>query len=124
MGASLLGLLGAGAMLLAAGGVDSGIAYFILQPAAGIGGRIGVGAGPADVRRMMVRQGMEMAGMGLAAGVLAALALTRAAAGLLVKVSPNDPAVFAAATLFLAGVALVASYVPAVRATRIDPNQA
>ena len=73
---------------------------------------------------MMVRQGMEMAGMGLAAGVLAALALTRAAAGLLVKVSPSDPVVFAAATLFLAGVALVASYVPAVRATRIDPNQA
>ena len=124
MGASLLALLGAVAMLLAAIGLYSVMAYSISQRTHEIGVRIAFGARPADVRRMMVRQGMEMAGMGLAAGVLAALALTRAAAGLLVKVSPSDPAVFAAATLFLAGVALVASYVPAVRATRIDPNQA
>jgi predicted permease len=124
MGASLLALLGAVAMLLAAIGLYSVMAYSISQRTHEIGVRIALGARPADVRRMMVRQGMEMAGMGLAAGVLAALALTRAAAGLLVKVSPSDPAVFAAATLFLAGVALVASYVPAVRATRIDPNQA
>ena len=124
MGASLLALLGAVAMLLAAIGLYSVMAYSISQRTHEIGVRIALGARPADVRRMMVRQGMEMAGMGLAAGVLAALALTRAAAGLLVKVSPSDPAVFAAATLFLAGVGLVASYVPAVRATRIDPNQA
>ena len=124
MGASLLALLGAVAMLLAAIGLYSVMACSISQRTHEIGVRIALGARPADVRRMMVRQGMEMAGMGLAAGVLAALALTRAAAGLLVKVSPSDPAVFAAATLFLAGVALVASYVPAVRATRIDPNQA
>ena len=124
MGASLLALLGAVAMLLAAIGLYSVMAYSISQRTHEICVRIAFGARPADVRRMMVRQGMEMAGMGLAAGVLAALALTRAAAGLLVKVSPSDPAVFAAATLFLAGVALVASYVPAVRATRIDPNQA
>jgi predicted permease len=124
MGASLLALLGAVAMLLAAIGLYSVMAYSISQRTHEIGVRMALGARPADVRRMMVRQGMEMAGMGLAAGVLAALALTRAAAGLLVKVSPSDPVVFAAATLFLAGVALVASYVPAVRATRIDPNQA
>ena len=124
MGASLLALLGAVAMALAAIGLYSVMAYSISQRTHEIGVRMALGARPADVRRMMVRQGMEMAGLGLAAGVVVALAATRAAAGLLVKVSPTDPAVFAAATLFLATVALVASYVPALKATRIDPNQA
>jgi len=124
MGASLLALLGAVAMALAAIGLYSVMAYSISQRTHEIGVRMALGARPADVRRMMVLKGMEMAGLGLAAGVVVALAATRAAAGLLVKVSPTDPAVFAAATLFLATVALVASYVPALKATRIDPNQA
>jgi len=124
MAASLLALLGAVAMVLAAIGLYSVMAYSISQRTHEIGVRMALGAGPADVRRLMVRQGMEMAGIGLSAGIVVALAATRAAAGLLVKVSPTDPAVFAAATVFLAAVALMASYVPAVRATRIDPNQA
>ena len=124
MGASLLALLGAVAILLAAVGLYSVMAYSISQRTHEIGVRMALGARPADVRRMMVRQGMEMAGSGLSAGVVVALAGTRAATGLLVGVSPTDPVVFAAAALFLAAVALVASYVPASRATRIDPNQA
>ena len=124
MGASLLALLGAVAILLAAVGLYSVMAYSISQRTHEIGVRMALGARPADVRRMMVRQGMEMAGSGLSAGVVVALAGTRAATGLLVGVSPTDPIVFAAAALFLAAVALVASYVPASRATRIDPNQA
>lgn len=124
MAASLLAVLGAVAMVLAAIGLYSVMAYSISQRTHEIGVRMALGARPADVRRLMVRQGMEMAGIGLAAGIVVALNATQAAAGLLVKVSPTDPAVFAAATVFLAAVALMASYVPAVRATRIDPNQA
>jgi putative ABC transport system permease protein len=116
--------LGAVAILLAAVGLYSVMAYSISQRTHEIGVRMALGARPADVRRMMVWQGMEMAGSGLSAGVVVALAGTRAATGLLVGVSPTDPVVFAAAALFLAAVALVASYVPASRATRIDPNQA
>jgi predicted permease len=124
IGAALLAVLGAVALVLAAIGLYSVMAYSISQRTHEIGIRMALGARPADVRRMMVRQGMRMAATGLIAGIVAALALTRVAAGLLVKISPADPVVFAGATLFLCCVALVASYVPARRATRIDPNQA
>jgi ABC-type antimicrobial peptide transport system permease subunit len=67
---------------------------------------------------------MRLAGAGLLIGIAGALALTRVASGVLVKVSPTDPAVFAGATAFLGLVALCASYVPARRATHIDPNSA
>jgi len=122
--ASLLAVLGAVALMLASIGLYSVMAYAISQRTHEIGIRMALGARPADVRRMMVRQGMEMTAGGLAVGVAAAFAVTRAAAGLLVQVSPTDPTIFAGATLFLAAVALVASYVPAWRATKIDPNQA
>ena len=124
IGATLLAVLGVVALVLAAIGLYSVLAYSISQRTHEIGIRMALGARPADVRWMMVRQGMAMAGVGLFAGVAAALAITRAAAGVLVEISPTDPAVFAAATLFLASVAALASYVPAFRATRIDPNQA
>jgi ABC-type lipoprotein release transport system permease subunit len=67
---------------------------------------------------------MRLAGLGLALGLLAALLLTRLMRSLLFEVSPSDPAAFGAVTLLLAGVALVASYLPARRATRIDPTHA
>jgi hypothetical protein len=124
MASILLAILAALGLALAAIGLYGVMAYSISLRTHEIGIRMALGARPADVRRMMVRQGMEMAGLGLAAGTAVALAVTRVAAGLLVKVSPTDPAVFGAATLFLAAVALIASYMPARRATRIDPNQA
>jgi len=124
VGAALLSILGVVALVLASIGLYSVMAYAISQRTHEIGIRMALGARPADVRRMMVRQGMEMAAGGLAVGVAAAFAVTRAAASLLVEVSPTDPMVFVGATLFLASVALVASYVPAWRATKIDPNQA
>jgi hypothetical protein len=122
--ASLVGVLGAIALVLAAIGLYSVMSYAISQRTREIGIRMALGAQPADVRRMVVRQGMAMAAAGLTVGIAAALAVTRVAAGLLVKISPTDPAVFAGATVFLAAVALAASYVPARRATRIDPNAA
>ena len=124
IGAALLSVLGLLALVLASIGLYSVMAYSISQRTHEIGIRMALGARPADVRRMVVRQGMRMAAAGLAAGVVTAFALTQVAAGLLVKTSPTDPAVFVGATLFLGCVALLASYVPARRATRIDPNQA
>jgi ABC-type antimicrobial peptide transport system permease subunit len=83
-----------------------------------------LGARPNDVLGLVVRQGMGLTVIGLLVGVAVAAAVTRLAAPLLINVSSTDPLIFSAAALFLAGVALAASYVPARRATRIDPNEA
>jgi len=71
---------------------------------------------------MLMGQSMRFIGIGLAVGIAIALALARAASSVLLRVSPSDPAVYAGAALFLAAVALVACYIPARRATHIDPN--
>jgi putative ABC transport system permease protein len=81
-----------------------------------------LGARPGQVLVLVVRQGMALAAGGLAAGVAAALVLTRFASGLLVGIGATDPPVFVTAALFLAAVALAASYLPARRAARIDPG--
>jgi predicted permease len=124
LGAIFLSGLGLVAVLLAAVGLYSVMAYAIAQRRAEIGIRMALGARPADVLALVVRQGMAMTAVGLAAGIAAALAVTRAAAGLLVNMSATDPLIFAAATLLLAVIAAAASYVPAWRATRIDPSTA
>jgi ABC-type antimicrobial peptide transport system permease subunit len=122
--ASLLGVLGAIALILAAVGLYSVMAYSITQRTQEIGIRMALGARPRDVLGLVVRQGMGLTLGGLLAGVVAAVAVTRLAAGLLVNVSATDPLIFGGAALFLAVVALAASYIPAMRATRIDPNTA
>jgi putative ABC transport system permease protein len=80
-----------------------------------------MGARPAQVIGMLVRQGMVLALAGLAAGVAAAFAATRVISGMLVRVGATDPATFLAVALFLALVALIAIWLPARRVTRIDP---
>jgi predicted permease len=124
IGAVLLGVLGLIALVLAAVGLYSVMAYAVSQRTQEIGIRMALGARPGTVVGLIVGQAMGMASIGLAAGVAAGLAVTRLASGLLVQVSATDPAIFAAATAFLALVAVIASYLPAYRATRIDPNQA
>jgi putative ABC transport system permease protein len=83
-----------------------------------------LGARSKDVLALTVGQGMRLTLIGLAVGLVAALAVTRLVASLLVHVSASDPLIFIGASLFLAAVALLASYLPARRATRIDPNVA
>ena len=122
--ASLLTVLGMVALVLAAVGLYSVVAYSITQRTHEIGIRVALGAQSGDVLGLVLRQGMGLTAVGLLAGFLAAAAVTRLAAGLLVNVSPTDPVIFGGAALFLAVIALAASYVPALRATRIDPNSA
>jgi putative ABC transport system permease protein len=83
-----------------------------------------LGARPADVLALVVRKGMGLTLAGVAIGIAAAIALTRLASGLLVHVSATDPLVFGSAAMFLTAVALAANYLPARRATRIDPSEA
>jgi ABC-type antimicrobial peptide transport system permease subunit len=120
----MLAVLGVVALVLAATGLYSVTAYSVAQRTREIGLRMALGARPTDVLVLVVRRGMRLTLAGVAIGVAVALAVTRLAASLLVHVSATDPLVFIAASLFLAAVALAANYLPARRATRIDPIQA
>ena len=122
--AALLGVLGAIALVLAAVGLYSVMACSISQRTQEIGIRMALGAKPRDVLAAIVRHAMGMVLIGILMGVIVAAALTRVAGGLLVNVSATDPALFCGAAVFLAAVAMLAAYIPAMRATRIDPNVA
>jgi predicted permease len=122
--AVMLAVLGVVALVLAATGLYSVTAYSVAHRAREIGLRMALGARPMDVLALVLRRGMSLTLLGVAIGVAVALAVTRLAASLLVHVSATDPLVFAAAPLFLAAVALAANYLPARRATRIDPIDA
>ena len=121
MGAALLGLFGALALILASIGIYGVLAYSVAQRTSEIGLRMALGAQPRQVLRLVLRQGMLLALIGAAVGILVALPVARLASGLLYGVSATDPITYAAITLLLMGVALLACYLPARRATRIDP---
>jgi len=112
------------ALLLAAVGLYGLMAYSVQQRTAEIGIRMALGAAPQDVRNMVVWQGMRLAVLGIGAGIPAGLALTRVMDSMIVGIRTWDPAVFAAVAALLGLVALVASYVPSLRATRVDPVDA
>ena len=119
--ATLLALFAALALSLAAVGIYGLIAYSVTARTHEIGVRLALGATRRDVVAMILRQGMTLATAGAAIGVAASLGAVRLLAGLLFGVSPADPATFAAIPLLLLLVALAACYVPARRATRVDP---
>ena len=117
----LLGSFASIALFLAALGIGGVLATSVSRRTQEIGIRMALGARRPDVIRMIVSQGMALAGAGLLLGLPASFALTRMMSTLLFEVSPRDPMTFASVTALLIAVALVACYLPARRATRIDP---
>jgi ABC-type antimicrobial peptide transport system permease subunit len=119
--ASLLSVLSGLGLLLAAIGLYSVMAYSVAQRTSEIGIRVTLGAQPADIMRAVIRQGLTFAAVGLLVGTLAAAALARLAAAMLVGVSPADPRVYAAAAAFTLLITLASAALPAWRALRVDP---
>jgi ABC-type antimicrobial peptide transport system permease subunit len=102
-------------------GIYGVLSYVVGQRSREIGIRIALGAQRADVLRLMLGEGMKMALVGVAIGIVAALALTRLMVQMLFGVSATDPLTFLGVAAVLAGVALAACYIPARRAMRVDP---
>jgi putative ABC transport system permease protein len=120
----LMSIFGGSALLLAAIGIYGLMAYRVERRTQEIGIRMALGARPEDVRNMMVLQGMRLAFSGAAIGITAAMGLTRFLASFLFGVKTVDPLVFAVTPILLGAVALLAIWIPAQRATRIDPIRA
>jgi putative ABC transport system permease protein len=120
----LLGVFAAIALALAAVGIYGVLSYLVSQRTHEIGIRLAVGADRGQVLRMVLRQGVTLAAIGIAIGVAGAFGLTRLMQTLLYQVNPSDPATFVSVPMALVVVAIVASYVPALRATRVSPSRA
>jgi putative ABC transport system permease protein len=120
----LLGALAALALTLAAVGIYGVLSYAVAQRTSEIGVRMALGAEPADLLLMGVGQGMRLAACGVLVGLAASVGLTRAMSSLLFGASPTDPATLAIVSAGLLATAFAASYIPARRATRVDPIRA
>jgi predicted permease len=121
MGGILLALFGALALVLSAVGVYGVLSYSVNQQTREIGLRMALGAQRGDVMRLILGQGLRLTVVGLGLGILAALALMRVLVSLLFDVRAYDPSTYTAVTLLLTVVALLACYIPARRAMRVDP---
>jgi predicted permease len=117
----LIGFFGITALLLATAGVFGVMAYSVSRRTREIGVRIALGAGSGDALRMILGQGLRTISIGVAIGIAGSLALTRTVESQLFGVTATDPLTFGSVTLLLAGTALLACYIPARRATKVDP---
>jgi len=120
----LLGLFAAMALVLAAIGIFGVISHSVSQRTREIGIRVALGAQSKDVLKQVLQEGARLAAVGLALGLAGSLAATRLIATLLFGVKPADPLTFVVVAVILVSVTLAASYIPARRATRVDPTVA
>ena len=121
---SLLAIFGGMALFLAAIGLYAVMSYSVSQSTRELGLRMALGASADDVLRLIFSRGLRLTTIGLIIGAIAALLLTRLMENLLYKVSPRDPIAFSSALIILILVTLLACFLPARRATRIDPVRA
>lgn len=122
IGATVAAILGGLGLILASVGVFGVVSFAAVQRTREIGIRLALGGTARDVLRLVLQQGVRMVGAGLLVGVLAAWGLTRLMARFLFGVSPSDPLTYASVILLLSAVALLACWLPAHRATRVDPG--
>lgn len=120
----LLGLFSGVALVIATVGIYGVISYAVARRSKEFGLRMALGAQPGNVLSLVMKQGAALTVIGVIVGVGAALGLTRLMATLLFGVQPTDPLTFLSVSAILAVVALAASYIPALRATKVDPMKA
>ena len=120
----LLGIFSAAALVLAVVGIYGVLAYSVAQRRQEMGIRMALGAATTDILRLVVNQGLLLAGVGIIIGLVAALAVTRIMSSLLYQVGTHDVVTFAVTSLGCLSIATLASYLPALRATRVDPAEA
>ncbi|MEJ7666480.1 MAG: FtsX-like permease family protein [Hymenobacter sp.] len=119
-----MGVLGVLAAGLAAIGIYGVIAYMVTRRTREIGIRIALGASRSKILTLVLGQGAALAGLGIAIGLIGALNLTQHLRAMLFGLGPSDPSTFAAVALAFGGIAALGCYVPALRATRLDPVRA
>ncbi len=124
LAATLIAIFGAMALFLAAIGLYAVMSYFVSQSTRELGLRMALGAGAKDLLRLVVSRGLQLTAAGIVLGSIVALILTRLMGNLLYKVSPHDPLAFGSALVVITIASLTACFLPAWRATRIDPVQA
>jgi putative ABC transport system permease protein len=121
---ALIGVFGGTALLLALAGIYGSITFHVARRTHEIGVRMALGAQPGRVVSMVVRRSLLLAGIGVTAGIVVALALARLASSLLYGIAPHDPVSYAAAAGVLLLAAVAAGWIPALRAARVDPSAA
>lgn len=109
------------ALVLAAIGIYGVVAFAVERRAAEMGIRMAVGAQPSDVLRLVIRQGLQLGFVGVLMGVAGALVISRIISGMLYNISFGDPITYLAVSIIFLGIGIVASYLPARRAARLDP---